>query len=43
MSLLNTENCLLVAIDFQERLVGMLEKPDCAVKMEKINHRQPVS
>lgn len=25
MSLLNTENCLLVAIDFQERLVGMLE------------------
>ena len=36
MSLLNTENCLLVAIDFQERLVGMLEKPDCAVKMEKL-------
>lgn len=36
MSLLNVENCVLVAIDFQEKLVGMLQKDDAAVKMEKL-------
>ncbi len=34
--LIDANNCLVVAIDFQERLVGMLEKNDCAVKMEKL-------
>ncbi len=36
MSLLNSENCLLVAIDFQEKLVNMLTKDDSAVKMGKL-------
>lgn len=36
MGLLNVENCVLVAIDFQEKLVGMLQKDDAAVKMEKL-------
>lgn len=36
MSLLNVDNCVLVAIDFQEKLVGMLQKDDAAIKMEKL-------
>ncbi len=36
MGLLNSDNCLVVAIDFQERLVNMLEKPDSAIKMAKL-------
>lgn len=36
MGLLNVDNCVLVAIDFQEKLVGMLQKDDAAVKMDKL-------
>lgn len=36
MGLINSDNCLVVAIDFQEKLVGMLEKNDSAVKMNKL-------
>ena len=36
MSLINEKECLIVAIDFQEKLVGMLEKDSCAKKMEKL-------
>ena len=34
--MLNIDNCVLVAIDFQEKLVGMLQKDDAAVKMDKL-------
>lgn len=34
--MLNINNCVLVAIDFQEKLVGMLQKDDAAVKMGKL-------
>ena len=34
--MLNIDNCVLVAIDFQEKLVGMLQKDDAAVKMNKL-------
>lgn len=36
MSLINEKECLIVAIDFQEKLVNMLEKDTCARKMEKL-------
>lgn len=36
MSLINEKECMIVAIDFQEKLVGMLEKDSCAKKMEKL-------
>lgn len=36
MGLINQNNCVLVAIDFQEKLVNMLQKDDAAVKMDKL-------
>lgn len=36
MNLINSDDCLLVAIDFQEKLVGMLAKNDSAIKMNKL-------
>ncbi len=36
MDLINADNCALVAIDFQERLVGMLQKDTCALNMGKL-------
>ena len=36
MTLINEQNCIIVAIDFQEKLVRMLEKNDSAIKMEKL-------
>jgi len=36
MSLINEKECLIVAIDFQEKLVNMLEKNTCAIKMDKL-------
>lgn len=36
MKLLNSENCILVGIDFQEKLVNMLENEACSKKMIKL-------
>ena len=36
MNMLDNNNCALVAIDFQEKLVGMLQKDDSAQKMNKL-------
>ena len=36
MRLINSENCVVVGIDFQEKLVGMLKDKTCAEKMEKL-------
>lgn len=36
MSLINEKECLIVAIDFQEKLVNMLEKNTCAIKIDKL-------
>lgn len=36
MSLIDEKECLIVAIDFQEKLVNMLEKNICATKIAKL-------
>ena len=36
MRLINRENCIIVGIDFQEKLVGMLKDKTCAEKMTKL-------
>ena len=36
MNLINEKDCVLIAIDFQEKLVGMLENRSCANKMKKL-------
>lgn len=36
MTLINENECLVVAIDFQDKLVNMLEKDSCVIKMDKL-------
>ncbi|MBO7672995.1 isochorismatase family protein [bacterium] len=36
MRLINSENCIVAGIDFQEKLVGMLNDKTCADKMAKL-------
>lgn len=36
MSLINENNCILVGIDYQEKLVNMLEKNSCVTKFQKL-------
>jgi len=36
MSLLDSNNCIIIGIDFQEKLVNMLDRGEVAVKFEKL-------